>query len=105
MASKDFFDSPKLKEIQKAFQEASAQYKADAEKFWDNLSEDDKLYAFYSVCKRIYHGDVEQRGSYRYVLYDVFDFGPESYIVGMDCNYMTLHNLLGAAVDATQKDN
>lgn len=104
MTFKDFLNSPELKKTQETFRKASAQYKAGADKFWNNLSEEDKLYAFYSVCKRIYHGDVEQRGSYRYVLYDVFEFGPESYIVGLDCNYMTLHNLLGAAVDATKKD-
>lgn len=104
MPEKNFFDSPELRKIQIAFQEASEAYRKNADNFWENLSDEDKLYAFYSVCKRIYEGEVEQRGSYRYVLYDVFQFGPESYMVGMECNYMQLHNLIGAAVDANKKD-
>lgn len=100
-----WFDSPKFRKIQTAFQEASEAYEADADNFWKNLSEEDKLYAFYSVCKRIYEGNVERRGSYRYVLYDVFNFGLESYMVGLECNYMQLHNFIGAGVDAMHKDD
>jgi hypothetical protein len=34
------------------------------------------------------------KGTYRYVLYDVFDFGPDAYSVGMECGYMDLHNAI-----------
>lgn len=105
MPPTSWFDSPEVHKIQTAFQETSGAYKADAENFWENLSEDDKLYAFYSVCRRIHEGEVEQRGSYRHVLYDVFNFGPEAYMVGMECNYMLLHNLIGIGVDAMHKDD
>ena len=48
--------------------------------------------AFYSVVKRIVDGELVQKGSYRYVLYEVFGFGPESYTLGMMCGFMSLHN-------------
>jgi hypothetical protein len=71
-----------------------------ADKFWEELPYEDKLKAFYSVVKRIYQGEVEDKGSYRYILYDVFGFGPEAYAIGMDCGYMYLHNSI---MDGEQK--
>jgi len=83
-----------LDEIREAVQEAQKQYDSDADKFWDELSYDQRLMAFYSVCKRIWKGDVVDRGSYRYVLYHVFGFDVDSYGVGMSCHYLDLHNLI-----------
>ena len=37
---------------------------------------------------------MEDKGSYRYALYEVFGFEADSYIVGMDCGYLDLHNAL-----------
>lgn len=88
-----------LQEMGKLQEEFRKEYDADAEKFWDSLSHDGQLKAFYSVCKRIYEGDVVKRGSYRYVLYDVFGFDESSYIVGMECRYMELHNLIGEGLE------
>jgi hypothetical protein len=48
--------------------------------------------AFSSVVKRIVKGDIKDRGTYRYVLYDVFGFDMDSYGIGMQCGYMDLHN-------------
>lgn len=59
---------------------------------WQAMSYDDKLMAFYSVVKRIYQGEIVQQCSYRYVLYDIFEFGPESYGLGMQCGFLSLHN-------------
>jgi hypothetical protein len=86
--------SEALAALQELQEEVKAANKADAEAFWDNLSYEDKLLAFYSVVSRIYDGEIKQRGSYRYVLYDVFGFGPEAYGLGMECGYMYLHNAI-----------
>ena len=67
-------------------------YEKEADDWWSELTIDEQLQAFYSVIKRVYRGDVVEQGSYRYVLYNVFGFGPDSYAVGMDCGYMSLHN-------------
>ncbi len=81
-------------ELSKAMQEAAIAYEQQAEQWWNSLTYDDKLLAFYSVVKRIYKGDIEDQGSYRYVLYDVFGFGPDAYGIGMDCGYLELHNAI-----------
>ena len=88
-----------LDEIREAMQKAQKQYNSDADQFWNELPYEQKLMAFYSVCKRIWQGDVIDEGSYRYVLYDVFGFDMDSYIVGMDCHYMDLHNLIITALE------
>lgn len=69
-------------------------YEQEADAWWETLTYDDKLKAFYSVVKRIYEGDVKDQGSYRYVLYDVFGFEADAYTLGMDCGYMSLHNAI-----------
>ena len=89
---KDYLNSPEFAEFSRLQQEASAKYVADCDEYWDALPYDDKLMAFSSVVKRIVKGDIKDRGSYRYVLYDVFGFDVDSYVVGMECGYMNLHN-------------
>ena len=76
----------------KLYEEARVANEKEANDFWDSLSYDDKCNAFHAVVSRIYDGDVNQRGSYRYVLYDVFKFSADMYVRGMDCGYMALHN-------------
>ena len=89
---KDYLASSEFAEFARQQQEADARYAADCEKYWDSLSYDDKLMAFSSVVKRIVKGDIKDRGTYRYVLYDVFGFDMDSYGIGMQCGYMALHN-------------
>ena len=89
---KAFWDAQE--DFAKAMQEGAEKWDNDCDEYWNKLSYDDKLKAFHSVCKRIYEGDVKREGSFRYVLYDVFGFGPDAYLVGMDSGYMDLHNYI-----------
>jgi hypothetical protein len=82
------------KSLSDRMQEIADENGKDADVFWDGLSYEDKLKAFYSVCKRIHKGDVVERGSYRHVLYDTFGFGFDAYAMGMDCGYMNIHNFI-----------
>jgi len=95
-----WLSSPEFKELQHAFNAYREQAVRDDAEWWEGLSYEDRLKAFRCVCRRIYSGDVEQRGSYRYVLYDVFVFGLDAYADGMDCGYMTIHNLIWQGVEA-----
>lgn len=97
---KSLFDDPKFKEIQEKYQQAMVEYDYDCQQYWDSLDYEDQLKAFYSVCKRIHKGDVKDQGTYRYVLYDVFGFGPDAYGVGMECGYMDIHNFIVTGVEA-----
>jgi len=81
----------KLGELQ---EEAEKSYGEEADSWWDSLDKDTQLQAFYSVVKRLYKGEMQDEGSYRYILYDVFGFGLESYGIGMMCGYLELHNAI-----------
>jgi len=83
-----------LMEIGKVMEESAKQYEAETDAWWKALSMEEQERAFFSVVKRIYQGEIVDRGSYRYVLYDVFGFGPESYSIGMECGYLELHNAI-----------
>lgn len=75
------------------------QIEADMDEWWNSLSKDDQMKAFYSVMKRLVDGELVQKGSYRYVLYDVFGFDAEAYGLGMMCGYMALHNSIERDVE------
>jgi hypothetical protein len=81
-----------LQELGQIMDEITQEYDVDCEKYWLNLSNEDQLKSFYSVVKRICKAELEDRGSYRHALYQVFGFGEEAYIIGMDCGFMELHN-------------
>ena len=104
-SKKQMLDESKLKEVQKEMERVRQETEKDVESFWNGLSYEDKLKAFYAVSKRMFKAEVVDQGSYRYALYDVFEFGPDAYVIGMECNYFELHNLLVRAVDKAIKEN
>ena len=88
-----------LSELSEEQEEIEKQIDADMDEWWNGLSKDDQMKAFYSVMKRLVDGELTQKGSYRYVLYEVFGFGGESYMLGMMCGYMKLHNSINRDVE------
>ena len=93
---KKFWD--KQEDFAQAMQEGAELFDKQSDQYWNSLSYEQKLNAFHSVCKRIYKGDVLEERSYRGVLYEIFGFGPDAYLVGMECNYMDLHNYIQEGV-------
>ena len=91
----------KLAELGQEMEQYRKEYEAKNDAWWDGLSETERQDAFYAVIKRMYRAEVEDRGTYRYALYDVFGFDPGMYGAGMDCGYMSLHNIIfdGLEVD------
>lgn len=83
-----------LAELREAQQKAHAEYEAKNEEWWNGLTEQEREDAFYAVIKRMYKAEVQDRGTYRWALYNVFGFDPGMYGRGMDCGYMSLHNII-----------
>ena len=75
-----------------SFKEAMDRIEEDQEKFWSSLSKEDQLKAFCCVVRRIYEGEVVNPRTYRGVLYDVFEFGPEAYAQAQCAGFLSLHN-------------
>ena len=76
----------------KVYEEARRQNDADAELFWSRLTYTDKCNACHNVVAKIFEGEIKVKGSYRYVLYDIFKFGPDMYRRGVYCVFMDIHN-------------
>ena len=81
-------------ELHNTFQRWEVELEEDHDKFWNGLSKDDQLKAFCSVMRRLYKAEIEQRGSYRYTLYDVFGFGSESYAQAQVSGFLAIHNAI-----------
>lgn len=95
MVSKDFLQE--LSDLGQAQEQEQSQYEQGVDLWWNQLSQEDQERAFYAVVSRIHRGELVERGTYRYVLYDVFGFDGSMYIRGMDCGYMALHNAIVVA--------
>jgi hypothetical protein len=81
-------------ELHNTFQRWEVELEEDHNKFWNSLSKDDQLKAFCSVMRRLYKAEIEQRGSYRYTLYEVFGFGSESYVQAQVSGFLAIHNAI-----------
>lgn len=79
-----------------SYNEAMKSIEVEQEAYWNSLSKDEQLKVFCAVVRRIVQAELRDKGSYRWALYDVFGFGLESYVQGMDCGFMALHNAIYA---------
>jgi hypothetical protein len=92
------------KSLSDYMRESMDEFRKESNSFWDGLSYDDKLKAFFAVCERIHQGDIKDRGSYRHVLYQVFGFAPDAYSLGMECGYLDIHNCIYTEEDRKMED-
>jgi hypothetical protein len=92
MNSKDLFNTPEWKDFQEAQTSWEQEFEASSEALWNSFSKEDQLKIFCAVVRRIYKAELEDKGTYRYALYDVFEFGPESYAPAQISGYLALHN-------------
>ena len=83
-----------LNEMAISFNERMNEIENESETYWNSLTKEQQLKAFCAVVRRIHKGDIEDRGTYRYVLYQVFGFGPEAYAPAQLSGYLTIHNAL-----------
>jgi hypothetical protein len=78
--------------ISNQYREAMLANEKIQEDFWNSLTTEQQLLAFCAISRRIYQGEMEDKGSYRHVLYGIFKFGPDSYSKALDAGYFAIHN-------------
>jgi hypothetical protein len=88
-----------LSEISERFQAAMKVEEEHQEQYWNSLTKEQQLMVFCAISRRIFDGEIKQGGSYRYVLYDVFEFGPEAYVPAQCAGYLDIHNAIYTGKD------
>jgi len=82
----------KLSEASSQFVKAMKELENEQEAYWDSLTPEQQLMCFCAISRRIHKGEIEDHGTYRWVLYHVFGFGPEAYAAAQDAGYLAIHN-------------
>lgn len=59
---------------------------------YKELYSHDRLDIFCAIVRRLYQAEIENRCTYRYILYDIFGFDPEAYSRAQDAGFLALHN-------------
>jgi hypothetical protein len=83
-----------LSELGQQFQKVVDAMKKEQEEYWNSLTKEQQLLAFCAMSRRIVDGEIKQKGTYRYVLYNVFGFGPEAYMPAQCAGYLDIHNAI-----------
>ena len=91
-----WLNSPELKELREAWSAAERQQHAEDDAWWDSLTMEGRAQSFRQITRLIYKADVEDKGSYRYAMYDIFNL---DYGDGLS-HYMMLHNLIHQGLEA-----
>jgi hypothetical protein len=68
--------------------------KEDVDDWWAKADQETRQKAFLSVVKRIHQAEIQDRGSFKYGLIDVFNFGGDMYTPAIEHGYMELHNTI-----------
>ena len=88
----DAVNAAALDDLAETFNDHINRLKDKQEEYWNSLTKEQQLDAFCAVVRRICQGELDDKGTYRYVLYDIFKFGPESYGAAQMAGYLDLHN-------------
>jgi hypothetical protein len=82
-----------LRELGDIQEDVEAQYDEESSAFWNSLSKEEQMFAFYVVVQNLVDAELKDEfETYRQILYQRFEFPTESYMVGMMCGFMKLHN-------------
>lgn len=88
-----------LEDVRNLFSLAIEKDKQRYNEKWNALSSEDQIDFFCAIMQRVHLGELEQKRSYRGVLYDVFGWGPEAYVPAQCAGYLDIHNMIFDAQD------
>ena len=88
-----------LVKMSQEWEKSDKAHEAKVDEWWDSITTEEREMAFYSICKRIHKAELQDGGTYRYALYDVFGFDGGMYRHGMNCGFMAIHNAIGDGED------
>ena len=81
-----------LHESGRDFNKAMDAYQQMANSYFSSLEPEEQLWAFCSIVEKLCKGELDDRRSYRGVLYETFGWGPEAYAPAQCAGFLGLHN-------------
>jgi hypothetical protein len=81
-----------LHESGREFTRAADAYQQMANSYYSGLEPEEQLWAFCAVVEKLCKGELDERRSYRGILYDIFGWGPEAYATAQHAGFLGLHN-------------
>ena len=90
----EYLKSEEYQQFLEAEVNAELDYKKKAKDYFETLDTETKHLLFYHITNTIYENYFNNKGSYRGLLYDKFDFGPEVYGLGYSSGMFALHNAI-----------
>jgi hypothetical protein len=90
----DYLNSEEYKEFLNTELKVIEEYKQKAKEYFQSLEVDNQHLLFFHITNTIFENYFRDGGSYRGLLYDKFEFGPETYGLGMDSGMFSLHNAI-----------
>jgi len=99
----EFLESEEYDDMIKFEEKAKIEYAQKAKEYFESSDNDQKLLLFFHVTNLIFKNYFKDGGSYRALLYDKFEFGPESYGLGMDSGMFAVHNAISTPEENEEK--
>jgi hypothetical protein len=99
----EYSNSDEHKELLKIEEEALEQYGQKAKEYFQSLEVENQHLLFFHITNTIFQNYFKDNGSYRGLIYDKFNFGPEAYSLGMDSGMFTLHNSISTPNENEEK--
>jgi len=85
-----WLNSPELQALREAWAAAERKQNAEDDAWWDSLTMEGRAQAFRQITKLIHKADIQDKGSYRYAMYDIFNL---DYSDGLS-HYIDIHNFI-----------
>lgn len=90
----EYLASDEYQQFLEAEVNAELDFKQKAKDYFQSLDTDTQLLLFYHITNIIFENYFNDKGSYRGLLYDKFDFGPEAYGLGYSSGMFAIHNAI-----------
>jgi hypothetical protein len=99
----EWSNSDEHKELLQIEEQVREQYILKAKEYFDSLETENQHLLFFHITNTIFQNYFKDNGSYRGLIYDKFNFGPEAYSLGMDSGMFTLHNSISTPNENEEK--
>mgnify|MGYP006919620434 CR=1 FL=1 len=74
------------------FAKAADEWQQIANSYYSSLEPEEQLWAFCAVVEKLCKGELDEKRSYRGILYGTFGWGPEAYATAQHAGFLGLHN-------------